>query len=110
MVAAKSNNLRMLTKIGQFFVDAKRCDCIEERDNMGNTALLIAAEKGFTRALEKLLLLGASLLAENNYGMNALTLAVQSNHLSTVARICDLGKARCQRCAVWLMILVFFTL
>ena len=72
-------------------MDADRCDLINERDSIGNSALLIVAEKGFTNAVEKLVLLGASLLVENIYGMNALTLAVQTDHPVTVARICDLG-------------------
>jgi len=90
MIAAKSNNLNMLHKIGMFF--AKNCpEKLDEQDNIGNTALLIAAENGHTRAVEKLVLLGASLLAENNYGMNALALAVQSDQLGTTSRLCDLA-------------------
>ena len=69
-------------------------DIIDGRDNIGNTALHIAAELGLTSMVELLVDCGASLLAQNSHGMYPLHLAVEANNVSTVKRLIDLAGER----------------
>ncbi|MEO5350276.1 MAG: ankyrin repeat domain-containing protein, partial [Magnetococcus sp. YQC-3] len=61
------------------------------RHECGCTALLAAAEKGYTRIVQQLLDHGADINAVNNEGISALMFAARDNHLDTAKVLIERG-------------------
>ncbi|MGL4677485.1 MAG: ankyrin repeat domain-containing protein [Brevinema sp.] len=62
---------------------------INTRDSGGNTALMIASEKGYTDLIRLLLNYSVLVNAENRLGITALHLAVQNGHTDIVIALTD---------------------
>ena len=70
--------------------------CLSMHNSCGNTALLIAAEKGYVAVAEELILRGSNMIHKNVYRMNALHLAVENNHKSIVKLLLDYAPTHLQ--------------
>lgn len=64
----------------------------EQRDSMGNTPLLLSAEKGYERLVSKLLVFQANMQATNVMQRNVLHCAVRSGNIKVVEQV--LGKLK----------------
>ena len=69
------NDILLLEEIVSFFREknefkgANIVNLLKETDEIGNTALHVAAERGYVNFIEKLVFYGANLLAKNKYQM-----------------------------------------
>ena len=64
---------------------------VDARNAHNQTALMIAAQRGYLRIVEALVAAGASLNETAKYGLSALMLAVVAGHEAVAARLVQAG-------------------
>lgn len=92
MTAAEHGNLEIV----KLFLHSKTANLfnnsgLEVKNNLGNTALLLAASQGHEEVAAYLLQKGANLSAKNNSGQDALILATIAEHHDLVAGLLTKG-------------------
>jgi ankyrin repeat protein len=89
--AVRCNNRLAVSEICEYYKVKDLLSYINEKNDVGNTALHIAAELGYAGIVEQLVQAGADLLAENNYRSIPLHVAIEANHRTVVKRLLDLA-------------------
>ncbi len=72
-------------------------NCTANQDKLGNTALIVAAEKGYTAVTKALLAVGADANKASNEGVTPLFTAAQNGHTAITSALLERGAKVDQR-------------